>query len=95
MNKEKSDVKIKKIYDNKGKSFDRYIVLLDNNEIWSIGEVPKDFEEYLGTVGNPETGISSIKDIHDKGKKLSLENIPPEIKDWLKRYNDLINDNPI
>ena len=28
MNKEKSDVKIKKIYDNKGKSFDRYIVLL-------------------------------------------------------------------
>ena len=95
MNKEKSDVKIKKIYDNKGKSFDRYIVLLDNNEIWSIGEVSKDFEEYLGTVGNPETGISSIKDVHDKGKKMSLENIPQEIKYWLKRYNDLINDNPI
>ena len=92
MNKEKSNIKIKKMYDNKGKSFDRYIVLLDNNEVWSLGAVPKDFEEYLGTIGNPETEINSIKDVHNKGRKIPLKNIPPEIKDWLKKYNKIINE---
>ncbi len=94
-NKEKSNVKIKAIYDNLGKTFDRYIVWLDNNEVWSLGAVPKDFEEYIGTVGNPDTGISSIKDIHDKGRKLSLNDIPSEIKEWINRYNKFIDDNPI
>jgi hypothetical protein len=90
MNKEKSNVKIKGIYKDT-KHDDTYTVLLDNQEIWSI-VVPSnilsifDFSEYLGSIG---IGIGSITDIDDRGRKISLEKIPQEIIDWLKKYNQL------
>ena len=88
MRKEKSNVKIKAIY-GKDKKYNTYTVLLDNNEVWSLADIPDEFSEYLGTIG---VDIKSIKDVNDKGKKMPLKKIPTRIKGWLKTYNKIIDD---
>ena len=76
MNKEKSNVKIKCIY-GKSKETNTYIVLLDNNEVWSLANIPDEFSEYLGTLG---IDIKSIKDVDDREKKMPLKKISTRIK---------------
>jgi hypothetical protein len=88
MNKEKSNVKIKCIY-GKSKETNTYIVLLDNNEVWSLANIPDEFSEYLGTLG---IDIKSIKDVDDREKKMPLKKISTRIKGWLKSYNKIIDD---
>lgn len=92
MSKEKDNIKIKMLYYNNKKSFGRYIVLLSNNEIWSLGKISMEDMRLLGKIGNDKLGyIKSMKEVPEKGEKLTLKNTPKMIKVWITAYNDYMH----
>ena len=89
MSKEKDNIKIKMLYYSNKTSFGRYVVLLSKNEIGSRGKMSMEVMRLLGKIGNDKLGyIKSMKEVPEKGEKLTLKNTPKMIKVWITAYND-------
>ena len=56
MSKEKDNIKIKMLYYSNKTSFGRYVVLLSNNEIWSLEKISMEDIRLLGKIGNDKLG---------------------------------------
>lgn len=83
MAKAKNNIKILHIYDNGENGFAKYLVILSNDEIWSIGKSPMNIAMYLGKIGKD---YKDEKSLHNKGKNITDKKIPKEINQWLSEY---------
>lgn len=70
-----------KVYDNGGKTLDRYLIILDNN-VYGMSEnpsSPQGFNQFCGTLD-----VIKIEYNESVGKLVKLDSLPDEVKKAIK-----------
>lgn len=80
----KNNTKTMKIYDNGGKTFDRYTVIYDSGDVIGLSlnpESPQGFSQYCGVLA--EKGGMIVDGPH-LGKVIAFEELPENIQEHIK-----------